>query len=60
MIPSLKLNQTSFNTDVINILNKFHKNIKFTYVEHNVKVSFLEVLLVRNGKLETTIFHNIY
>ena len=31
-------------TDVIDILNKFHENIKFTYeVEHNGKTSFLDV-----------------
>ena len=46
-----------FLTNVIDILNKFHQNIKFTYeVEHNGKISLLDVLLVRcNGKLETTI-----
>ena len=39
-------------------MNKFHQNIKFTYeVEHNGKISFLDVLLMRcNDKLETTIF----
>ena len=42
-----------FITNVIDILNKFHENIKFTYeVEHNGKISFLDVLLMRsNGKL---------
>ena len=47
-----------FITNVIDILNKFHQNIKFTYeVEHNGKISFLDVLLMRcNGKLETTVF----
>ena len=47
-----------FITDVIDILNKFHDNIKFTHeVEHNGKISFLDVLLTRsNRKLETTIF----
>ena len=46
-----------FITDVIDILNKFHQNIKFTYeVDHNGKI-FLHVLVMRcNGKLETTIF----
>ena len=45
-----------FITDVINILNKFHENIKFTYeVEHTI--SFLDVLLMKsNGKLETNVF----
>ena len=44
-----------FITDVIDILNKFHQNIKFTNeVKHNGKISFLDVLLMRfNGKLET-------
>ena len=33
-----------FITNVINILNKFHQNIKFTSeVEHNAKISFLDV-----------------
>ena len=47
-----------FITNVIDILNKFHQNIKFTYeVEHNGKISFLDVLLMScNGKLETTVF----
>ena len=46
-----------FITDIIDILNKFHQNIKFTYeVDHNGKI-FLHVLVMRcNGKLETTIF----
>ena len=48
----------NFITNVIDILNKFHQNIKFTYeVEHNGQISFLDVLLIRcNGKLETTVF----
>ena len=39
-------------------LNKFHENIKFTYeAEHNVKISFLDLLLRRNdGKLEMIVF----
>ena len=43
--------------NVIDILNRFHQNIKFTYeVEYNRKISFLVVLLMRcNGKLETTV-----
>ena len=47
-----------FITNVIDTLNKFHQNIKFTYeVEHNGKISFLDDLLMRwNGKLETTTF----
>ena len=47
-----------FITSVIDILNEFHQNVKFTYeIEHNGKISFLDVLLMRcNGKLETTVF----
>ena len=47
-----------FITNVIDILNKFHQNIEFkSEVEHNGKISFLDVLLMRcNGKLETTVF----
>ena len=43
---------------IFDILNKFHENIKFTYeVEHNGKISFSDVLLMRcHGKLETTVF----
>ena len=42
----------------IDILNRFHQNIKFTKeVEHNGNTSFLDVLLMRcNEKLETTVF----
>ena len=37
-----------FITNVINNLNKFYQNIKFPCnVEHNRKISFLEVLLMR-------------
>ena len=47
-----------FITNVIDILNKFHQNIKLTYeVEHNGKISFLDVLVMRcNEKLETIVF----
>ena len=47
-----------FITNNIDILNKFHQNIKFTYeVQHNGKIPFLAVLSMRcNGKLETTLF----
>ena len=43
--------------DVIDILNKYHENIKFICaVERNGKISFLDVLLMgNNGKLETTV-----
>ena len=54
------LNKSDFTTDVINILNKFHQNIKFTYdVEQNAKI-FLDVLLISNGKLRTNVFSYIY
>ena len=54
-----------FITNVTDILNKFHQNIKFTYeVEHNGMISYLDVLLMRcNRKLETNVFRketNIY
>ena len=47
-----------FTTDVVNILNKYHENIKITYaVEHNGKISLLDTLLMGNNrKLETTVF----
>ena len=43
---------------VINILNSFHQNIKFTYeLEKDGKISFLDVLLIRaNEVIETTVF----
>ena len=46
-----------FITNVIYFLNKFPKNIKFTFeVENNDKISFLDVLLMRcDGNLKTTI-----
>ena len=38
----------NFITDIIDILNKFHESIKFTYeVEHNGNI-FLDVLLMRS------------
>ena len=44
--------------NVINILTKFHQNVKFTYeIRHNVKISHLDVLVMRcNGKLKTNVF----
>ena len=47
-----------FITNVVDILNEFHQNIKFTYeVEHKGTISFLDVLLIRcDGKLKTTVF----
>ena len=55
---AITYNKPDFITDVIGILNKFHKNMKSTYeVEHNGKTSFVDVLLMRiHGKLETTVF----
>ena len=55
---AITYNKPDFLTNVIGILNKFHKNMKFTYeVEHNGKTSFLDVLLMRiHGKLETIAF----
>ena len=49
MISSLYI-KPDFITDIIDILNKFHENIKFTYeVGHNGKISFLDFLLMRNN-----------
>ena len=50
--------KTDSITRVRDILNGFHKNIKFTYeLESNENISFLEVLLMRIGKnLEATVF----
>ena len=50
--------KTDSITCVLDILNGFHKNIKFTYeLESNGKISFLDVLLMRTGKnLETAVF----
>ena len=50
--------KTDSITRVLDILNGFHKNIKFTYeLASNGKISFLDVLLIRIGKnLETTVF----
>ena len=47
-----------FITHVIIILKMFYENIKFTCkVEHNGRISFLDVLLIRNNeKLETIVF----
>ena len=55
---AITYNKPDFITDVIGILNKFHKNMKSTYeVEHNGKTSFVDLLLMRiHGKLETTVF----
>ena len=49
--------KSDFIRNVINSLNKFHENIKIIHeVENNVKVSFLNVLLLKsNGKLKTTV-----
>ena len=50
--------KTDSITCVLDILNGFHKNIKFTYEpESNGKISFLDVLLMKIGKnLETAVF----
>ena len=42
---------------VLSILNSFHKNISFTYEQEiNGKISFLHILILRNGNsFETTV-----
>ena len=42
---------------VLSILNSFHRNISFTYnQEINGKISFLDILILRNGNtFETTV-----
>ena len=44
--------------DLLDKLNGFHQNIQFTYeLENNNKLSFLDVLLIRNkDAIETTIY----
>ena len=42
---------------VLSILNSFHKNMKFTFEEEKDKISFLDVLILRNGSsIETTVY----
>ena len=51
---------------VLSVLNSFHKNIKFSFEEEkDDKISFLDVLILRNGStIETTVYHkfthNVY
>ena len=42
---------------VLDQLNNFHEQIQFTYeVEHNNKVPFLDVLLIKNiNNIDTTV-----
>ena len=50
--------KSDFITQDINIMNE---NIKFIYdIELNIAISFLDVLLINNGKLKTTVFRGIY
>ena len=43
---------------VLDQLNNFHKQIQFTYeVEHNSKLPFLDVLLIKNANnIDTTVY----
>ena len=43
---------------MLSILNPFHKSIKFTFEEEkDNKISFLDVLILRNGSsIETTVY----
>ena len=43
---------------VLSVLNSFHKNVKFTFEkEKDNKISFLDVLILRNGNsIETTVY----
>ena len=45
---------------MLSVLNSFHKNIKFTFEEEkDNKISFLDVLILRNGSsIETTVHRN--
>ena len=52
---------------VLDQLNNFHERIQFTYeVEHNSKIPFLDVLLIKNANnIDTTVYRkpkiiNIY
>ena len=46
---------------VLSELNTFHKNIKFTFKEEkDNKISFLDVLILRNGSsIETTFYRKL-
>ena len=54
-IAYVKIGSTEY---VISVLNSFHEKIQFTYeMENDHKLSFLDVLLIRNGEsIETTVF----
>ena len=43
---------------VLSVLNSFHKNIKFTFEEEkDIKISFLDVFILRNGSsIKTTVY----
>ena len=54
------INPSSINY-VLSVLNSFHKNIKFTFEEEkDHKISFLDVLILRNGNsIETTVYRKL-
>ena len=63
-ITSVKYNTIVY---VLDQLNNFHERIQFTYeVEHNSKIPFLDVLLIKNANnIDTTVYRkpkiiNIY
>ena len=42
---------------VLSVLDSFHKNIKFTFEEEKDKISFSDVLILRNGSsIKTTVY----
>ena len=42
---------------VLSVLNSFHKDIKFIFEEEKDKISFLDVLILRNGSSIKTTIH---
>ena len=45
--------------DILSKLNGFHQNLQFTYkLEKNNQLAFLDVLLICDNMIETTVYRN--